>query len=61
MRLVLTLLLMVYLVGVGVVLAPIVSTRWNSEPVSTFTESVAQALPNALIWPVRFVQDIRRS
>ena len=61
MRLILALLIIVYLVGVGVVLAPIVRADWNSAPASTFTESIGQALPYALSWPVRLAESIRRS
>jgi hypothetical protein len=53
MRLVLALLIIVYLVGVGVVLAPVVESAWNSETAAAFFDSVGQALPDALSWPVR--------
>jgi hypothetical protein len=53
MRLVLALIIIVYLIGVGVVLSPIVRSAWNSEPASALAESVAQTLPDALAWPVR--------
>ncbi len=51
MRLLLALIIIIYLVGVGVVLSPIVP--WNSAPASALAESVAQTLPDALAWPVR--------
>jgi hypothetical protein len=53
MRLVLALIVIVYLVGVGVVLSPVVRSTWDSAPASALAESVAQALPDALAWPVR--------
>jgi hypothetical protein len=53
MRLLLALIIIVYLVGVGVVLSPVVRSTWNSAPVSVLAEDVAQTLPNALAWPVR--------
>jgi hypothetical protein len=53
MRLLLSLLIIIYLVGVGVVLSPIVRDNWNSETASAFADSVGEALPNAFAWPVR--------
>ncbi len=53
MRLLLALILIVYLVGVGVVLAPVVGSAWNNETASAFANSLAQALPDALAWPAR--------
>jgi hypothetical protein len=55
MRVLIALLVMVYLVGVGVVLAPVVEGGWNSETASAFMTTLAQALPDALTWPVRLV------
>jgi hypothetical protein len=51
MRAILALVVIVYLVGVGVVLAPTVQAKWNSAPASELAASVGQALPNALAWP----------
>ena len=56
MRLLLALILIIYLVGVGVVLSPIIRSTWNSEPASALAEHVIQALPDALAWPVRAVR-----
>ena len=61
MRLLLALIIIVYLVGVGVILAPTVRSTWNSEPASAFAQSVAQALPDALAWPVRAAPSVRGS
>ena len=55
MRVLITLLVIVYLVGVGVVLAPVVEGGWNSETASAFMATLAQALPGALAWPVRLI------
>jgi hypothetical protein len=55
------LIIIVYLVGVGVFLAPTVQSTWNSEPASGFAQSVAQALPDALAWPVRAFHSMRGS
>jgi hypothetical protein len=51
MRVLIGLIVIVYLVGVGVVLAPTVSGKWNSGTASELSASVAQALPGALAWP----------
>ncbi len=53
MRLLLALILILYLVGVGVVLSPMVRSTWNSEPASVLADRIVQALPDALAWPVR--------
>jgi hypothetical protein len=53
MRLVISLIIIVYLVGVGVVLAPVIQSAWNSETASAFFDSIGKALPDALTWPVR--------
>jgi hypothetical protein len=53
MQLIIALIVIVYLVGVGVVLSPVVQSGWNSEPASALAENVAQALPHALAWPAR--------
>ncbi len=53
MRMLIALLVIVYFVGVGVVLAPTIKDKWNSAPASELTASVVQELPNALAWPAR--------
>jgi len=52
MRLVIVLIVIVYLIGVGVVLAPTVQAKWNIAPASDFAASVGQQLPVAFAWPV---------
>jgi hypothetical protein len=52
MRALIALIAIVYLVGVGVVLSPIVQAEWSSGTASNLAASVGQALPNALAWPV---------
>jgi hypothetical protein len=47
-----------YLVGVGVVLAPTVQGKWSTVPASELTASVWDALPNALAWPVRVFHSV---
>ena len=51
MRLLITLLVIAYLVGVGVALAPTIKANWSNAPTSQFVESVAAELPTALAWP----------
>jgi len=58
MRLLVALLVIVYIVGIGVVLAPTIQTKWSSAPASNFATSVAQALPDAAAWPVRAFQSV---
>lgn len=53
MRLLVALIIVLYLVGVGVVLSPIIRSTWNSEPASVLAGRIVQALPDALAWPVR--------
>ncbi|MBV9287481.1 MAG: hypothetical protein JO288_06610 [Hyphomicrobiales bacterium] len=55
MRFVVTLILIIYLVGVGVVLAPTVRAKWSAAPASDFAQSIGQELPYALSWPARVV------
>ena len=51
MRVLIALLVIVYLVGVGVALAPTIKANWSTGPASQFVESVATELPRALSWP----------
>ncbi|MGA2794885.1 MAG: hypothetical protein ABSE69_15415 [Roseiarcus sp.] len=51
MRLFIALVVIVYLVGVGVVLAPTISTRWSTGTASDLFASVWLELPHALAWP----------
>ena len=51
MRVLIGLIVIVYLVGIGVVLAPTVSGKWNTGTASELSASVIQALPGALAWP----------
>lgn len=55
MRLLVSLIIIIYLVGVGVVPSPIIRSTWNSEPASVLADRVVEALPDALAWPVRAV------
>ena len=53
MRLLLAIIVIIYLIGVGVVLSPIVRATWNIEPASVLAEHVIQALPDAFAWPMK--------
>ena len=52
MRLIIALVVIIYLIGVGVVLAPTISTRWSTGTASDLFGSVWGELPHALAWPV---------
>ena len=54
MRMLISILVIVYLVGIGVELAPTFSANWNSAPASQLAASVVQELPRALAWPAVF-------
>ena len=58
MRLLIALLVIVYLVGVGVALAPTIKANWSTGPASQFVESVATDLPRALSWPATAYRSI---
>ena len=58
MRLLISLMVIIYIVGVDVMLSPTVRVTWNATPASSFTTSVADALPNAIAWPVRAFHSI---
>ena len=59
--LLIALIIILYLVGVGVVLSPIIRSTWNTEPASVLTDHIGQALPEALAWPVRAVHAVTGS
>lgn len=58
MRLLIGLIVVVYLVGVGVVLAPTIQSKWSSEPASVLASSVFQQLPVAFAWPARVYRSL---
>jgi hypothetical protein len=53
MRVLIALILVVYLVGVGVALAPTIQDKWSGASASNLATSVGQALPGAVAWPAR--------
>ena len=52
MRGILTLLVFVYVIGIGVVLAPTVEGQWNTGTASEFVGKIVRELPVAAAWPV---------
>ena len=53
MRVLIALLVIIYLVGVGIALSPTIQAKWSGGSASDLATSVAQALPNAVVWPAR--------
>jgi hypothetical protein len=53
MRVLIALIIIVYLVGVGVVLAPAIETNVDSASASELASRIAQSLPDAVAWPSR--------
>jgi hypothetical protein len=58
MRVLIALIVIIYLVGVGVALAPIIQAKWNGASAADFAASVMQELPNAMAWPARAFRSI---
>lgn len=58
MRALISLMLIVYLVGAGVVLSPTIRMKWNSAPASELASSIAQLLPTALAWPAAALHEV---
>jgi len=48
----------VYLIGVGVALAPTIRAKWNTATASDLAAGVAQELPKAAAWPARAYHSI---
>jgi hypothetical protein len=46
-----SLIVIIYLIGVGVVLSPVVEANWSGASAKSLVASVEQALPDALAWP----------
>ncbi len=58
MRLIIALFVIVYLVGVGVALAPTVTANWSTASASQLVGSVATELPKAVSWPATAYRSI---
>jgi hypothetical protein len=59
MRTFVALVVIIYLVGVGVVLAPTIQGKWNTGTASELFASVWQELPRALTWPATLYHSMR--
>jgi hypothetical protein len=58
MRVLIALLVIAYLVGVGIMLAPTIKANWSTAPASQFVETVVAELPRALSWPATAYRSI---
>ena len=54
-----SLLLLVYVIGIGVLLAPTVQENWDRETAEQVFARVMDELPRAAAWPVRVFDSIR--
>jgi hypothetical protein len=59
MRTLLALIIIIYLVGVGVALAPTIRDRWSVSSASAFASDIVHELPHAIRWPVRAIRSIQ--
>jgi hypothetical protein len=57
-RIALSLLAIVYVVGVGVYLGPSIWAGWSSSNAGMMVENVSSALPDALAWPISAFRSI---
>jgi hypothetical protein len=53
MRALIALFVVVYLIGVGVALAPTIQTNIRTATAPELASSIVQSLPDALAWPTR--------
>ena len=58
MRALLAVIVLIYVVGIGVALAPTIQAKWNGATASELASGVAQALPSAATWPARAYHSI---
>jgi hypothetical protein len=58
-RLFIVFILVIYLVGVGVALAPAIGAKWSTATASDLAASVMQELPHALAWPATTYRSLR--
>jgi len=58
MRALIAVILIIYIVGIGVALAPTIQGKWTGSSASDFASSVTQALPDAAAWPARAYHSI---
>jgi len=55
MRMLISTIVIIYLLGVGVALAPTIAAKWSRPPRSDLASNVTEALPAALAWPARMI------
>ncbi|MDQ0470522.1 hypothetical protein [Labrys wisconsinensis] len=55
----LLLVVVVYIIGICVQLAPVVRASWDTVPASQLTADVLAHLPEASSWPVRVFDNLR--
>jgi hypothetical protein len=53
------LLVLVYVIGIGVKLAPTVRDSWSTLPASQLVSRLAGELPDAAAWPMRVYESLR--
>jgi len=58
MRLLISLIVIIYFVGVGVALSPTIQAKWTGASASELASSVSQSLPGALAWPARAFRSV---
>ena len=56
---ILSLVVVIYIIGICVDLAPIVRAEWNTAPASELASDVVAHLPEAAAWPVRLFDNLR--
>lgn len=59
MRTLLALIVIIYLVGIGVALAPTIRDQWSASSASVFAGDILRELPHAIRWPVRAIRSIQ--
>lgn len=52
MRLLISLLVIAYLIGVGVALAPAIKGSWSTVSMAQLAQDISEGLPKALSWPL---------
>ena len=57
---ILSLLVLVWVIGIAINLWPQAESRWNTMPASELVASLVQDLPHAAAWPARAVDGIRQ-
>ena len=56
---ILLLLIVIYIIGICVELAPIVRAEWDTAPASELVADILAHVPEAAAWPVRVFENLR--